>query len=116
MGTWSQELLALGQLSYHLLGCVMPLFHLCCPPCPILGHRTRTTGGSVHGDLVTRASRPRPAFVSPARGCDAVVSSVLSSLPHLGASDSHNGWISSWGPGHKSFSPSASFRITCSGV
>ena len=33
---------------------------------------------------------------------------VRSSLPHLGASDSHRGWISSWGPDHRqdSFPPS----------
>ena len=32
-------------------------FHVRCPPRPILGHRTRTTRGSFHGDPVTNISR-----------------------------------------------------------
>ena len=49
-----EELLALGQLADHLLGCVPASASSSCgPPCPILGHRTRTTGGSVQGDPVS---------------------------------------------------------------
>ena len=52
-----KELLSLGELADDLLGRVSASSSCCAVLLlPILGHRTRTTGGSVHGDPVEMRS------------------------------------------------------------
>ena len=49
---WAKSLSPSASLRITCSGVCRRLLHLCCPPCPILRHRTRTAGGSVQGDPV----------------------------------------------------------------
>src|SRR5579875_1454710 len=60
----AEQLVAFGELSDDLLGGVPTSLHVVWSSFPMMGHRTRTTGGSAHGDPVTIV-RPAASLANP---------------------------------------------------
>src|SRR5664280_1679786 len=71
--TLVEQLLSFGELSDHLFGGVIPLFHAVLLA-PFWSIRTRITSGSVHGDPATRSNQvdsqatPKPKVATQPNG------------------------------------------------